>query len=423
MNNTLAEHQLNHLIGETLLQPEDAKAYLFTQKLTELFPDQAVMQGFESSFDLNDFIADGCCAAEFQPGMFHHQVTYFGGLGEELSVTPRNALYEISWQGHHLQVVVLSWVVSQCDAQHYWIIAESLAIAQEFYQCVCEWSSEVRGEVLVFDGGAWYKDERLFRSIKNSTFDNLILARDLKEEIQEDFAQFFASREMYERYRIPWKRGVLLIGPPGNGKTHTVKALSNWLGVPCLYVKSFKRRYDTDQNSIRQVFQRARQTTPCLLILEDLDSLIDDRNRSFFLNELDGFAANTGVVVLATTNHPERLDPALINRPSRFDRKYYFNLPEAPEREAYICAWNGAIEPELQLCDDAVASTVAATEGFSFAYLKELFLSSLMRWISQHGAVAMDAVVTEQCVMLRGQMSAMEQIPPAETQRDEEEDD
>ena len=59
---------------------------------------------------------------------------------------------------------------------------------------------------------------------------------------------------MYEHYRVPWKRGVLLIGPPGNGKTHTVKALINSLGIPCLYVKSLKSRYSNDQRNISAPF-------------------------------------------------------------------------------------------------------------------------------------------------------------------------
>lgn len=109
-------------------------------------------------------------------------------------------------------------------------------------------------------------------------------------KIQEDFANFFASREVYDKYRIPWKRGVLLIGPPGNGKTHTVKALINQTKQPCLYVKSFKSCWGIDHDRIREVFTRARKTTPSIVVLEDLDSLIDKENRAFFLNELDGFA-------------------------------------------------------------------------------------------------------------------------------------
>ena len=196
-----------------------------------------------------------------------------------------------------------------------------------------------------------------------------------------------------------------MIGPPGNGKTHTVKALINQTKQPCLYVKSFKSYWGTDQDRIREVFVRARKTTPSVVVLEDLDSLIDNQNRAFFLNELDGFAANTGVVVLATTNHPEKLDPAILDRPSRFDRKYYFNLPAAPERLAFIASWNQSQEPELRLHESALPALVEATDGFSFAYLKELFLSSMMQWIADGGRAKMDTVMLKRVDVLREEMN------------------
>ena len=131
-----------------------------------------------------------------------------------------------------------------------------------------------------------------------------------------------------------------------------------------------------------EVFKRARMTTPCIVVLEDLDSMIDNKNRSFFLNELDGFRANTGVVVLATTNHPQRLDPSILERPSRFDRKYYFELPA--ERNGSRTLRSGmrnsnrsCVYREVQLRESFVRQ-----EGFSFAYLKELFVAAMVQWMS-----------------------------------------
>lgn len=152
------------------------------------------------------------------------------------------------------------------------------------------------------------------------------------------------------------------------------------------------------------VFDRARKTAPCVLVLEDLDSLVTAHNRSFFLNELDGFAANIGIVALATTNHPERLDPAILDRPSRFDRKYPFILPALAERKAYITLWNGTLKPRLRLTDEGIETISAQTEDFSFAYLKELFLSSMMRWISGPQQGAMEEVISGQVNVLREQM-------------------
>ena len=87
-----------------------------------------------------------------------------------------------------------------------------------------------------------------------------------------------------------------------------------------LYVKSF-RSWKGEEGAMTDVFEKARQLSPCVIILEDLDSLINPNNRSFFLNQLDGITPNDGVLIIATTNYLERLDPALSKRPSRFDRK------------------------------------------------------------------------------------------------------
>jgi len=206
---------------------------------------------------------------------------------------------------------------------------------------------------------------------------------------------------LYERYGIPWKRGVLLIGPPGNGKTHAIKALANDLKLPCLYVKSFKSSDDPDQSGMREVFARARLSAPCLVVMEDLDALVTDENRSFLLNEMDGFASNQGVVVIASTNHPEKLDTAILERPSRFDRKYHFTLPAPPERLAYFKTWNQTLQPELQLKEAEFAALVEGTEGFSFAYLKELFLSALMQWMVEQLPGTMGAVLLERAALLR----------------------
>src|SRR6185503_17791707 len=116
-----------------------------------------------------------------------------------------------------LDVIWLSFIDDGCKSGHHWIVAETKEIAESFFRAVCDWCTEVRGEILVYDIGGWEKSEELFQAIKSATFENLILPETLKQEIQNDFARFLASREVYEKYGIPWKRGVLLIGPPGNG--------------------------------------------------------------------------------------------------------------------------------------------------------------------------------------------------------------
>jgi AAA+ superfamily predicted ATPase len=397
---------IENFIKDALEKPNDYIAYHIGRELAELHPGKSIIEGDTGYFDLEAFVRAGKCSLVHETSLFNHIKTDWVGPGKDLKSSIENSWLNVLWKGNLLDVVLVTFTQRCYPVRHHWIIAHERKLAEEFFAEVCEWSSEVRGEVLVFCDGEWVKNKELFDAIKSATFDNLILRAGLKQEIQADFAQFFLSREAYERYHIPWKRGVLFIGPPGNGKTHTLKALVNQLGKACLYVKGFKSEYDTDQENIRQVFQRARMTTPCLLILEDLDSMIDDKSRAFFLNELDGFETNTGVVVLATTNHPDRLDPAILDRPSRFDRKYYFDQPGEAERSEYIAAWNRQLQPELRLSEAAVREVIEQTAGFSFAYLKELFLSSMMQWMAVTGGISMDQIILGQATQLREQATS-----------------
>ncbi len=425
------------LMREALSLPTNAIEYYVSQILADMYPQKALVEGGDGLFDLEEYAHAGYCSLEKKALIYNQVVSHYRGremnfpgipgaalrlgglipmnLGpaaedseQELIDRAKNAWLEVQWRGSTFDVMVMNWFEGGRPMYHYWILAETVEVAKEFLKEVCRWNGEVRGEVLVFDGGCWHKDPALFQSIKGATFDNLILQGDLKQDIHDDLRQFFASRAIYEEYGIPWKRGILFVGPPGNGKTHAVKAIINAMDQACLYVKSFRTEYNTDEDNIRQVFDRARKSAPCILVLEDLDSLLTPQNRSFFLNELDGFAANIGIVALATTNHPERLDPAILDRPSRFDRKYPFNLPQLAERNAYIAMWNVSLKPALQLTPEGIERLSELTDGFSFAYLKELFLSSMMRWISneQQGVVQeqMQPVMEAQVSILREQM-------------------
>jgi AAA+ superfamily predicted ATPase len=397
---------IENFIEDALHKPNDYIAYHVGRELAELHPGKVILEGETGYFDLEAFLRGEKCKVVHETSIFHHIKTYWDGPGKEPKQSLENSWLNVLWRGQLLDVVLVTYSQRCYPSRHHWIVADTKELAETFFAEVCEWSSEVRGEVLVFQDGEWAKNKDLFDAIKTASFDNLILHDRMKQEIQNDFAQFFGAREVYERYRIPWKRGVLFIGPPGNGKTHTLKALVNQLGRPCLYVKGFKSEYATDQENMRLVFARARMTTPCLVVLEDLDSMIDDKSRAFFLNELDGFETNAGVVVLATTNYPDRLDPALLNRPSRFDRKYYFSLPAEAERSAYIATWNNELQPELLLSKRGAAEVIRQTEGFSFAYMKELFLSSMMQWMATTGSLSMDQIMLRQSVQLREQMVA-----------------
>ena len=394
---------IENFIRDALYKPNDYIAYHVGRGLAELHPGKAILEGRTWYFDLDAFIRAEKCFVIEQKSIFHHVKTEWMGIGKKQRQQIENSWLNVLWKGQLLDVILITWTEDCYRRRHHWIVADDKQLADDFFDAVCEWGCEVRGEILVYHDGFFEKNKELFDSIKTSTFDNLILRDSLKDEIQKDFTQFFDSREIYGRYGIPWKRGAIFIGPPGNGKTHTLKALINQLGKPCIYVRSFKAEYGTEQENMGEVFKRARMA-PSIVVLEDLDSMIDNNNRSFFLNELDGFQSNNGVVVLATTNHPGKLDSSILDRPSRFDRKYHFHLPADAERLAYIMKWNNDLQAELQVSEKAAAKVVGATEGFSFAYLKELFVASMVQWMSDGRSKSMDHIVLAQTDLLRAQM-------------------
>jgi ATPase family associated with various cellular activities (AAA) len=396
--------KVQQLITQGLSLPLNAISYHVSQELAGLYPQKIFLETHESSFNVEAFANAKLCTIEYDSSTHNQIVTGWSGMNDSVYKYIENGCFTITWEEHQFGVLMMRWQEGYCKETYYWLLGDNLKVLENFLITVCEWNTEIRGEILVFEGGYWYKDEELFKSIQNASFDNLILGGTLKQDIQNDITHFLGAKETYDTYSIPWKRGILFIGSPGNGKTHAVKALINKLQVPCLYVKSLKSQYDNPHQSIQEVFKRARQTTPCLLVLEDLDSLIEGENRSFFLNELDGFAANTGIVILATTNFPEKIDPAILNRPSRFDRKYYFSLPELPERLAYIKMWNDRLKESTALSDAGMSQAAEMTEGFSFAYMKELFLSSMMHWMGTQESGAMDKSVISQIDVLKQQM-------------------
>jgi len=251
--------------------------------------------------------------------------------------------------------------------------------------CAGKWSSELHNEIYVFDDGEWVKSKELWTAIQGASWDDVILDPAMKSAFIDDVTGFFDNREIYATYGVPWKRGIILHGLPGNGKTISIKAAINTLyarpdHVSALYVKSFKTNCYTLQHSIRSIFEKARESAPCLLVFEDLDSLVTDEVRSYFLNEVDGLESNDGILMIGSTNHLEKLDPAISKRPSRFDRKYQYRLPGPSERVSYAQYWQKkllagkAVEFPEELCD----IIAQMTDGFSFAYLKELFVMAAL---------------------------------------------
>ncbi|KAF1949137.1 P-loop containing nucleoside triphosphate hydrolase protein [Byssothecium circinans] len=252
------------------------------------------------------------------------------------------------------------------------------------------WGHELHDEVWVFDGGYWQKSRELYESVQKSNWEDVILEEGMKKAIIADVENFFDGRDTYQNLKVPWKRGIIYYGPPGNGKTISIKAMmhalyqrgahgNTKLSVPTLYVRTLSS-FGGPEYSLNSIFSKARQVAPCYLVFEDLDSIVNDHVRSYFLNEVDGLKSNDGILMVGSTNHLDRLDPGISKRPSRFDRKYYFPNPDFDQRVQYAKFWQGKLKDNEDLdFPDALCPAVAKiTDKFSFAYMQEAFVASLL---------------------------------------------
>ena len=121
---------------------------------------------------------------------------------------------------------------------------------------------------------------------------------------------------------------------------------------------------------------------------------------------MDGFYGNRGILTLASANNPEKLDPAILDRPSRFDRKFAFALPGSTERRRFLALCSSDLEADLRISEDGLDKLSAATDGYSFAYLKELFLSGMMAWIHRREDSSLENLMTQLAPSLREQMAS-----------------
>ena len=248
----------------------------------------------------------------------------------------------------------------------------------------CRWQNSIHNSVLVFDGGFWEYSSELWQSIQKSNWEDVILDAEMKKSITGELDKFFDSKDRYKKLRVPWKRGIIFYGPPGNGKTISIKAMMHSLydrddPVPTLYVRSLAS-YGGPEYAISQIFDKARQMTPCLLVFEDLDSIVSDAVRSYFLNEVDGLQNNDGIMMVGSTNHLDRLDPGISKRPSRFDRKYLFPDPNMEERVKYCEYWKRKLDgnEDVEMPEGMCRAIAGITKGFSFAYIQEAFVAALL---------------------------------------------
>lgn len=216
-------------------------------------------------------------------------------------------------------------------------------------------------------------------------FEDVAGIDEAKAELQE-IVDFLKNAAKYTRLGAKIPKGVLLVGPPGTGKTLLAKAIAGEAGVPFFSISGsefIELFVGVGAARVRDLFEQAKQQAPCIVFIDELDALgksrasvspiqggNDEREQTLnqLLSEMDGFDPNTGVILLAATNRPEVLDPAL-RRPGRFDRLIIIDRPDKAGREAILNlhAKNVKLAPDVDL-----SKLAARTPGFAGADLANL---------------------------------------------------
>jgi cell division protease FtsH len=224
---------------------------------------------------------------------------------------------------------------------------------------------------------------------RKTTFADVAGADEEKEELRE-IVEFLKNPRKYNELGARIPKGVLLVGPPGTGKTLLARAVAGEAGVPFFSISGsdFVEMFvGVGASRVRDLFDQAKKNSPCIIFIDEIDAVgrqrgaglgggHDEREQTLnqLLVEMDGFGANEGVIMIAATNRPDILDPALM-RPGRFDRQVTVGYPDIKGREAIlkVHARNKPIAPDVDL------RTIAkSTAGFTGADLENLLNESAL---------------------------------------------
>ena len=215
------------------------------------------------------------------------------------------------------------------------------------------------------------------------TFNDVAGLTEEKAEVKE-LIDFLKSPKKFQKLGARIPKGVLLVGPPGTGKTLLARAVAGEANVPFYYISGsdFVELFvGVGASRVRDMFKQAKQNAPCLIFIDEIDAVgrqrgtglgggHDEREQTLnqLLTEMDGFGVNEGIIIIAATNRPDVLDPALL-RPGRFDRQVTVSLPDAKEREAILKVH----AKNKILAEDVTLKYLASrTSGFSGADLENL---------------------------------------------------
>ena len=249
----------------------------------------------------------------------------------------------------------------------------------EDFKTFCKTNHPFKGRLVKLNDAG----EGEFISPKGMTWDDVILPEETVDSLRRNIVLPLTQPEILKEHGIVPRRGVLFEGHPGTGKSLTAQILGEELNqhdVTFLWVTP--RNLERGANGVSHVFRVARELSPCILLLEDMDLYANTRrngNQSTTMGELlaqlDGAMKNEGIVVIGTTNYPDKIEEALRDRPNRFDRQVRFDTPVHKARVHILEKFT----KNTELADDVDLDKIAdMTEGYTGAYLADVVKTAIM---------------------------------------------
>lgn len=235
-------------------------------------------------------------------------------------------------------------------------------------------------------------------------FSDVAGLKEEKEEVKE-LIDFLKNPKKFQKLGARIPKGVLLVGPPGTGKTLLARAVAGEANVPFFYISGsdFVELFvGVGASRVREMFKDAKRSAPCLIFIDEIDAVgrergtglgggHDEREQTLnqLLTEMDGFGENEGIIIMAATNRPDVLDPALL-RPGRFDRQVTVSLPDASEREAILKVH---AKNKILGSDVNIKNLSLRTPGFSGADLENLLNEAALLAVRRDKpAITMDEI-------------------------------
>jgi SpoVK/Ycf46/Vps4 family AAA+-type ATPase len=212
-----------------------------------------------------------------------------------------------------------------------------------------------------------------------TTWDQIFLEPNVAQAVRDDLFFFINNEQAFRDAEIPYKRGYLIHGPPGNGKTTICRAIATSMSFATFGFDFSNSEWEN--RDLSQAFRNAVAHAPAAFFLEDIDRVWEKDDGSnetkitmdHLLNCLDGIQTNDGLIVIATANNPKVIDPAILSRPGRFDAIVELKNPSFDLRKRYL----KYLFRKTELGDDAFTQIAEDSDGVSMSYVKEIFILSM----------------------------------------------